>query len=373
MKPHLITTLCALLLAALFAACSTAPELANTANAYAQHFSIARSDSFTVVTIRDPWHEDWTLQTLVLVPKGQRVPNHCPQGTLVRTPLRKAVVFSSVHAALLADLDGLGSLYGMTDTAYVVRSDLREALRVGDIADFGNSVQPNLELIMSAHPDALFVSPMQGSSSHDALVLSGLPVVKCVDYMETTPLGRAEWMRLFGLFFGCEDKAERLFREVESSYNELAAAVRKDTQRPLRLMSDMKRSAAWYVPGGKSYLGTLYADAGADYIFADIKESGSVTLSPERVLMRGAGADVWLIRHDGRAPMSYESLRADFEPYTSLNPWKSRRIFVCNTLAVPYYENTPFRPDRLLRDIVHIVRPGLLPDYEPVFYKPLER
>ena len=327
------------------------------------------ADSFTRVEVRDAWHEGRPLQTYVLVPRSQRVPSNLPEGILVRTPLKRVVVFSSVHAALLHDLSCEKQLVAMTDTTYAVDPRLKEGLRQGRIADAGSSMAPNVERLLALKPDAVFVPPMEGAN-YGLLEKAGLTLVQCADYLETSALGRAEWMRFFGRLLGAETQADSLFSDISERYDSLRQAVISTTERP-SLLCDTKQGTAWYTPGGKSYLGQLYADAGANYLFADRPESGSAALSVETVLARGHEADVWLIKYGAANDLSYTQLATDYAPYKSLRPWQERHIWGCNTLRIPFYEEAPFHPDRLLQDIVKILHPSLLPHHRLRYYSPL--
>ena len=175
------------------------------------------ADSFTRVEVRDAWHEGRTLQTYVLVPRSQRVPSNLPEGILVRTPLKRVVVFSSVHAALLHDLSCEKQLVAMTDTTYAVDPRLKEGLRQGRIADAGSSMAPNVERLLALKPDAVFVPPMEGAN-YGLLEKAGLTLVQCADYLETSALGRAEWMRFFGRLLGAETQADSLFSDISERH-----------------------------------------------------------------------------------------------------------------------------------------------------------
>jgi iron complex transport system substrate-binding protein len=172
--------------------------------------------------------------------------------------------------------------------------------------------------------------------------------------METSPLGRAEWMRFFGILFGKEDAAEEIFSQVEKEYLMLAEKSGKLSVRPT-LLVDNVQSGAWYVPCGQSTMGVLFRDAGANYVFSYLDGSGSQTLSPETVLQHGRNADLWIIKYGAPQDISYESLAADFALYRELKAWKERNVFGCNVSKTPFFEETPFHPERLLRDITSIV------------------
>jgi len=330
---------------------------------------VERTDSYAVADVRDAWHAGKLLHRYILVPRSRPLPARLPEGTLVRTPLRRAVAFTSVHAGLLAELGRTEALCGVCDAEYITLPAVKEAMARGEIADLGPAMRPATERIIAAKADALLVSPFE-NAGYGAIGKLGVPLIECADYMETSALGRAEWMRFFGLLFGCEARADSLFGEVESRYRALSRRALGCKSRPT-LLCDRKDGAAWYVPGGESTLGKLYADAGARYLFADRRTSGSVPLSFETVYATAREADLWLLKYGHTESLDYELMRRDFAPYARFRPWRERRIFACNTFKTPYYEETPFHPERLLADIVAILHPEALPGHRLRYYKPL--
>ncbi len=337
---------------------------------YASLLNIEKLDGYTRVDVKDAWNDGRILRTYILVPRDSRLPASLPSGTLLRTPLKRVVAFSGIHATLLSDLDCLDAVAAVCDTAYIVSPSLRAALHSGKIADAGNSAHPDVERLLMLKSEALLVSPMEGAA-YENLEKAGIPLVMCTDYMETSPLGRAEWMKFLGLLFGREDEADSLFNTVVLSYDSVKTVAGEAEKRP-SLMCDLRQGAAWYVPGGNSYLGCLYADAGADYLFADYEENGSVSLTFEGVLQRAAQADLWFVKYAATTPLTYEGIASDYSPYTRFAPWKNRRIYGCNTLNTPFYEEVPFHPDRLLRDVVSICHPDLLPGHRLRYFHSLQ-
>lgn len=336
---------------------------------HAELLRTCRGEGWTGVEVLDAWHPGHVLHRYLLVPCGADVPVGLPEGTLVRTPLERAVLFSSVHAALLADLRALNAAGGVCDAAYVLHDTLRRCLADGRLADMGSSVQPDMERLARLRPDALWVSPFE-NAGYGALETLGVPIIECADYMETSALGRAEWMKFYGMLVGREAEADSLFAEVERSYRELAELAARADRHP-SLLCDVKQGSAWYVPAGNSYLGRLFADAGARYLFAGRSGQGSVALSYETVFAEGHDADVWIVKYGRSVPYTYASLVQDFPSYAAFRPWKERRIFGCNTYEIPFYEEVPFHPDRLLRDMVEVLHPGLLPGHALRYYRPL--
>ena len=215
---YLYILITALLLAACSVPATHSGEGQPVSLSHATLLGMAEADSFVVATVKNPWDTTRTLATYVMVPDSLPMPSHLPQGTVVRTPLRRAVVTSAVHLALLADLDALGGVGGVTDAGYIVSQRIREYLqRHPNVADMGQSMQPNVERMRMDKVDAVLVSPFE-NAGHGALDNAGIPLIVCADYMETSPLARAEWMRFYGRLFGVGQRADSLFAVVEQAY-----------------------------------------------------------------------------------------------------------------------------------------------------------
>ena len=332
--------------------------------------SLRDSGGVSIAVVADPWAKAKALATYVLVPDTVPATVQLPEGTVVHTPLRRAVLTSSIHAALLLRLGVADAIAGMTDTAYVVSSDIRRLLRSGKVTDVGSSVNPDAERIKQTRADALFLSPMENAGQNN-LARLGIPLIQCADYMEVSPLARAEWMRFYGRLFGCADSADSLFREVERAYETLCQKVRTHNAPRPTVFCDLPLSGTWYEPGGQSTMGQYLADAGADYLWSDRAESGSLPLDFEAVYARAARADFWLVKYGSAATLTYDSMLRDDSRFRRFRAWQKRRIWSCNSLKVPFYEETPFFPHLLLGELIRIFHPGLLPEAPNRYYLPL--
>lgn len=321
---------------------------------YASLLHMEQNDSFTVVNVVNPWNTHHQLAQYVLVPRSQPLPHQLPQGTLVRTPLQRAAITSSVHAALLLELHASDAIAAMTDTSYIVADTLKAYLRqhAHRIRSAGQSMSPDIEQLRAAQTDAILVSPFE-NAGHGSLDRLDIPLIECADYMETSPLARAEWMKFYGMLFGQTERADSLFAEVEKAYNAIKAQAAKHAPKPT-VMCDMRMGNVWYQPGGNSTMGRLITDAGGQYLWADRQESGSLSLDFESVFARAKQADVWLIKYGQPTDLTYAQMAADFQPYTQFAAWKNRHIYACNTLRVPYFEETPFHPECVLRNLYEI-------------------
>ena len=211
-------------------------------------------DSCRLVVLDNPWSAGKELHRYVLVPRQAKVNDDIlAQGTVVRTPLQRTTVFTSVHCRLLQDIGALDLISGVCDFEYVQSPEVILRVREGRIGNMGSALNPNIERILSGHTDGMLVSPFE-QSGYGTLERTGIPLIECADYMEPTALGRAEWVRFFGLLFGRERQADSLFHTVESNYKRLCLLVQDAKERP-RLLCDQMNGAAWYVPGGQSTIG----------------------------------------------------------------------------------------------------------------------
>ena len=325
---------------------------------YAERISIVQYDDYTVVKLQNPWDTLKTLHTYVLVDRDRELPPHLPVGTIVHTPLQKAVVFTSVHSSL-ADVLGKGSsIGGVCDLKYIQLPFIQEGVAKGTVMDCGDAMNPDIEKIIDLHPDAIMLSPFNNSGGYGRVEELDIPIVECADYMETSALGRAEWMKFYGLLFGASDEAEQLFEEVSGNYERMKALAAQAATHP-KVVVDLKMGSTWYVPGGRSTQGRLLVDAGADYPFADTDDSGSIPLSVEMVMDRCADADVWMFKASVETEVTLRYLASDYEGYTHLKAYKDGSVYGCNTTEVAFYEEAPYRPDYLLGDMIQIFHPEI--------------
>lgn len=349
---------------------STSAEGDTIALRYSSNLSLIDYGTYTLAQLRNPWDTAKVLHTYILVDKDEAVPEALPEGTLVRTPLSKAVIYSSVHCSLLKDFGALGSIGGVCDLKYIRLPEIEEGCRNGSIVDVGDGMNPDIEKIIDLHPDAVLLSPFENSGGYGRVEKLNVPIIECADYMETSSLGRAEWMRFYGMLFGKRQQADSLFAAVERNYNELKELAKPISYAP-SVMCDLKTSSTWYTPGGKSTIARIYADAGASYIFGEDTHSGSLPFPFEVIFERGQQANYWLIRYNQPTDKTYDELEKEFAPYAGFRAFKERNIYGCNTARVPFYEEAPFHPDWLLKDLIKIFHPSLLDGYELRYYKKL--
>jgi hypothetical protein len=176
-------------------------------------------------------------------------------------------------------------------------------------------MSPTIERIITLSPDAIFMSPYEGGS-YAQLENIGAAIIECADYMETSALGRAEWMRFYGMLTGKENTADSLFAAIERNYKTIVSENNKQKKHP-KVLTERVTNGVWYCPGGNSSMAKLIKDAGGKYIFADNNQSGSLNLSPEMVINKSTDADVWLFIYYGNRPLTRNELTAEYSGYKS--------------------------------------------------------
>ena len=342
---------------------------ADTLTRHAQYLTIADCGGGLVrVDIANPWDEDKMLARYALVDRDSVVPDTLPSDIVViRTPVERAAVFSSVHTGAFEELGALGQVAAIADSHYFMSDDTVSALLCrGDIVDLGSVSSPSVELMAASGVKAVLRSPMQGVAG--AKYPSGVAAVECADYMEPTPIGRAEWILLLGELTGKRQEARDILDKVIDNYSSLVFKAGSATTPRPKILAEPEYSGVWYVPQGGSYMARLYADAGADWPWADTTGSGSLSLSLEEVAAKALDADLWLVRSYGYETTT-STLKALNPRYTAFEAWKRGNIYSCDTEKRNIFNDVAFHPDKVLAEYIAIFHPELMPGYELQYFK----
>lgn len=338
---------------------------------YAKRLTVIRYQDYALAVLQNPWHEGKTLHRYLLVPRDAELPKNLPHGTVIRTPLKRSIVFTTVHCSLLQMLHSEGSIAGVADLKYIKLPYIHEAVKAGRIEDCGDGMSPVIEKIIDSQPDAILLSPFENSGGYGKLDEINIPIVECAEYMEPTPLGRAEWMRFYGMLYGCEREADSLFAVVDSSYH-AKKQLASQSQIHRSVLVDKVTGSVWYVPGGKSTIGQMIRDAGGSYPWANDEHSGSVSLPFETVLEKAGESDVWMFRFSSDHLLSFSELSGEHHGYGQFKAFKNREAYGCNVELSSFYEEAPFRPDYLLGDFLKILHPDILNLPELRYYQKMK-
>lgn len=324
------------------------------------------SEGVELCRIIDPWHTDKFLAQYLLVADTVReldlsnIELVYGKSLVLRTPLKKLTLTNSCHAYLLHELGASDRIAVICDADYVSYIPIRSMLADQKITKGGSSMSPNIETILAAGCDAIWISPFENAAATNVSTLP-LPTILCADYMETSPMARAEWMKFYGLLVGCKSQADSLFTLVEERYLSLQKTNNNPSKKK-KILTETPYQATWYVPGGNSTKAQLFADAGFDYPWFDDPHSGSVALSQEEVLTRAKDADVWLISYFADHDYTLSEFLTFNPYYPQFKAAQIGEVYGCNTMATDFYDVTPFRPDILLEELT---------EHEGRYYKKL--
>jgi iron complex transport system substrate-binding protein len=336
---------------------------------YASGLSIVKHEGFSVVTVTNPWPNANKNFTYILKEKEAKVPDSLQKYTTIQVPLQSVVVTSTTNIPYLEMLDVEDKLVGFPHTDYISSEKTRILIDKGSVKNVGQNEKLNIEQLIELSPDLIVTFGVDNNNPMlDNLTKSGLNVMIQADWMEQSPLGKAEWIKLYGALFGKENKAKELFDKIVTSYNQAKKLVANKPATTTVLYGSMYEDV-WYVAKGNSWVAQFMKDAQSNYLWADLKGTGSQGLSFEKVLDKAKTANVWIA---SGSFLTLAELQKANPHYSEFDAFKNKSIYTLEskfgaTGGTIYYELSPSRPDLVLKDYIKIFHPDLLPSYEFTF------
>ncbi|MBZ0246688.1 MAG: ABC transporter substrate-binding protein [Cyclobacteriaceae bacterium] len=340
---------------------------------FAKGFTVKKLGVSTEVTLLEPYPNSTKSIKYLLVPKTEKIPTHAADVTVIRTPIESIVCTSTSHIALLDHLNALDLLVGFPSTDLISSVKARQRIDSGYVTDLGIDNAMNIESLVGLQPDLVMGYSIAGDMSKlDKIKSFGIPVVINAEYLENHPLGRAEWIKYMALFLGKEREADSIFTAIKNEYLNYQRIVENVKTKPT-VISGILYGDTWFLPGGQNYGAKIFKDAGYHYLWDDDTSNGFLKLSFETVLSRGKEADYWIGvgNFKSRAEMkSSEGRYSLFQAFqiSSIYTYDAR---VGVTGGSEYLELGYSRPDIILKDLIKIAHPELLPGYELYFHKKL--
>ena len=372
--PRTLLVLCAIVFFE-FAACTHksthSPEKTQGDNLmrYARNIVVYEKDYGYRTEVICPWDTTLSLGSFAFVKDTTKAVDKDVKGIL-NVPVNSVISFSATQWSVFMRLGEIDRVKGILEGRFVTDTTMRSLLAQQKVYDIGTEAAADIERMIQLQPDALLYSPYF-DGNQGGLNVTGAVLFPFADYMENTPLGRAEWIRVIGMMTGCEDKANAWFDDIERRYNALSGLCAHVEHRPT-VFSDLAFNGQWYVAGGRSYIAKLFADAGADYIWKDNPSTASVPMDAETILAKAQKADFWRVINSNPSPMTYESLAKESPVYPLFDAFKNHQIIVCDILSTGYFEQSQCEPDLLLADFIYFFHPELLTGewegYSPKYY-----
>jgi iron complex transport system substrate-binding protein len=340
---------------------------------YAKRLRIENVDGCSHVSVIGPWQgSGGVIQDWYLIPRGTSIPSHIDSAKVIRVPVERVVCMSTTHIAMIKALGQSASVRGFSGTAFIYDEHVRKLVANGEIRETGYEDNLNKELILSLLPEIVIA---YGIGSESAAYLGklkemGVKVLFNADYLEEDPLGKAEWIRLFGALYDCRPVADSLFRHIEQEYNRYKLLIAEKAVSKPRILLGLPFRDTWFVSPGNSYISRLISDAGGEYLWEDSVSDVSMPMGLENVFIKAVSADYWL--NTGSASTAHEI--AAFDPrLTRLPCFASGRLYNNNRRMSPgggndYWESGCLNPHIILRDIASVIHPGLFEGNELYYY-----
>lgn len=341
---------------------------------YAKGFSVTEYDEYKVITISKPWPNAEKTYRFAVGEKTFLNKLDKDFDGIISSNINKIVVTSTTHIPSLELLGVEQTLVGFPGTDYISSEKTRALINDGTIKELGKNEGINTEVLLNINPDIVVGFGVDGvNKTFETIKKANIPVLYHGGWVEESALGKAEWIKLFGVLFGKQKEADSIFNVIESNYNEAKAIAKNAKTKPTVLSGAMTKDV-WHLPNGKSPEAQFLKDANTNYLWQDTDGNGSLYLSIETVLEKAKTADLWM------SPSYYSSLNQLEESnplYTNFDAFKNKQIYsfsntVGETGGVLYYELGAARPDLILKDLIKIAHPELLKDYTPHFFKALE-
>lgn len=341
---------------------------------YAKGFDIQEFKKYKKLIIKAPYPEAKEQFEYVLIAKESDIPEAVKNSKIIRTPIEQIVVTSTTHIPMLELLQEENSLVGFPNTQYISSPKTRQLITNGTVKELGKEENINTEVLIELQPELVIGFSMSSNNKmFDNIEKAGIPVLLNGDWLEETPLGRAEWLKFFGVLFDKEIQADNIFNTIESDYNKAIEIARGAKTKPT-ILSGVQFKDVWNLPAGESFVAQFLRDANTDYLWAGTKGKGSLALSFESVFEKAQNAELWI------APghfVSYNQLKEANTHYAQFDAFNTKKIYSFNNKkgengGVIYYELAPVQPHIVLKDIIKIAHPKLLPYYTPYFLEKLQ-
>ena len=346
--------------------------------AYASGFAIRGTDddASTLITVRNPWQSAGDVeQHLLVLRDGAEAPAGF-EGQIVKAPVRHVVCMSSSHVAMFDAIGEVRRVSGVSGIDYISNTHVNEHRYCGEVRDVGYDTNLDFELLAAMRPDLVLLYGVTGENTvvTGKLRELGIPYIYVGDYMEESPLGKAEWLMVPAELCNVRDKGAETFCGIADRYNALkAATAAAATARPKVMLNTPYRDT-WFMPSSRSFMVRLIEDAGGEYIYTKNDSDTSVAIDMEEAYLLANAADVWL--NVGPCNTLAE-LTAQNPKFAEVPAVRDRMVFNNNRRQTPaggsdFWESGVVRPDLVLRDLNAILRPETAGTAELHYYKRLE-
>jgi iron complex transport system substrate-binding protein len=340
----------------------------------ADRFTLEKKEGWTEVKIINPWQGATNVnQSYYLVKRGSVLPEGLDSTAVISVPLQKIICMSTTHIAMISALGEGKSIVGVSGTNFIYSPELIRNVEKGSVVDIGYEANLNKELILKTSPDLIMIYGIGSESAGYVGKLKelGIKIIINADYLETDPLSRTEWIKLFGALYCKENLADSIYKSEVDKYTKLKSFVNQNARNRPKVLLGLPFKDTWYISPGNSFISRLISDAGGDYLWKDTESAVSMPYGIENVYLRGMKADFWL--NTGSVSSRNEILNVD-QRIADLPCFKNDNLFNNNNRISAnggndYWESGSLYPHLILKDIATILHPELFSEHELTYYR----
>ncbi len=287
----------------------------------------------------------------------------------IKIPVANVALNSTTFVPFFDKLDAHDLIGGVSYANRVSNARVKQRFDEGLTLEIAGGDGLDMERLLMVDPEVLMVYKF-GESNFQRVQEQGIPVVMNMEYMESEPLGRAEWIKLIGCMLDRYDEAEKLFENIARDYNEVRELAASTERNPV-VFSGSKYEKVWFAPGNKTFVSQFIRDAGGVYAFEHIEGQGNVELDFENVLATINTADYWGLIVSSREDFRLSDLLKMAPEYALINAFREGQVFVCNTAKSDYFGEAVMEPQVILADLVAILHPDLMAGHKHVYFHPV--
>jgi iron complex transport system substrate-binding protein len=344
---------------------------------YAERFDLIKKDGYSVLTIKNPWQGANNInQTYYLIKDSSKVPSGADSQNIIRVPVKRIICTSTTHLSMISALDEQETIKGISFADYIYEKRINELIENKSIADVGYEDNLNKELVIRIAPDLVMIFGIGSESAGYITKLKelGIRIIFNAEYLETDPLGKAEWIKVFGALYNKEEEADKIFASVAEEYNSTKLFIETNTVDKPSVFLGLPWKDTWFISPGNSYISRIISDAGGNYLWKNTRSEVSMPYGLENVYIKAINADYWL--NTGSIRRLNEIAAID-NRLAELPSFINRKIYNNNNRISAgggndYWESGCINPQKILKDMASIFHPGLFPDHILYYYRKIE-
>ena len=324
----------------------------------------------TLIVVKNPWQGADDVEQMLLIDRDGTFNTSGTDIQRIDHDAKRIICMSSSYVAMLSTIGKQEAIAGVSGINFI--SDKYVAANSDKIGDVGYDNNINYEMVVALNPDLVLLYGVMGASGMESKLRElGIPYLYLGEYVESSPLGKAEWMVAVGEITGARDKAVEIFSTISERYTALATEVSLAAKECKQVMLNTPYRDSWFIPSEQNYIARIIRDAGGEPFTIAGTGNSSQPIDIEQAYIWASEADVWL---NVGASNSLEELIRQNPKFADVKAVREKRVYNNNARQTTqggsdFWESGVVRPDVILQDLVTILQGN---EGELYYYKQLK-